>query len=250
MGNQHGVVIGVRPEMHRTPKCVREIIEKCWAEDPNQRPTFLEILKELELVDAMIKYDTSVRSKVIVTMNFCIHFLFLLLTTASASIELVYLAKARREGLDLYREGIETGIISKHSRSAYHDPVLISFVFSVPLVMVLASLMFLLVPNKKIRAIRRRGPKFSRRKGIWWRGVRKVCGGALEVVKWDYTHGLRSKMKSQAGNTTPNSAQDYFDESSPLLSNRSPISARQFYRLKKEHSSDDLEAQYYSGAKL
>lgn len=68
--------------------------------------------------------------------------------------------------------------------------------------------------------------------------------------EWDYTHGLRSKMKSQAGNTTPNSAQDYFDESSPLLSNRSPISARQFYRLKKEHSSDDLEAQYYSGAKL
>ena len=38
----------------------------------------------------------------------------------------------------------------------------------------MSSLMFLLVPNKKIRAIRRRGPKFSRRKGIWWRGVRKV----------------------------------------------------------------------------
>ena len=93
-------------------------------------------------------------------------------------IELVYLGKARREGLDLYKEGIETGIISKHSRSAYHDPVLISFVFSVPLVMVLASLMFLVVPNKKIRAIRRRGPKFSRRKGIWWSCVRKVSGAS------------------------------------------------------------------------
>ena len=52
----------------------------------------------------------------------------------------------------------------------------------IPSVMVLASVMFVAFPNKRIRAIQRRGPRFGRRGG-YWRVARRCCGGALEVLR-------------------------------------------------------------------
>ncbi|QDZ23294.1 serine/threonine-protein kinase [Chloropicon primus] len=313
---------GVRPEMHRTPKCVREIIEKCWAEEPKERPTFLEILKDLELVDAMIKYDTSARFKVIVTINFCIHLLWFFLTCGATACEFYFLAKARDEGLQLYHEGRKAGIISAHAKSAFTDPVVVSFIFFIPILMALASLMFLVVPNKKIRAISRRGPKFSRRKGVVWKGLRKCCGGALEVLRrvtlvssvlsvctvmlqylydqyilGDICNGDSVPFEPPKGidkglcernyanshmailfqwillslnitqllfhhfgmpepKITPRrfdldyvtvrqhfetaASESEYDESSPLLGKSTPVSARQFYRIRRETSTDDI----------
>ena len=174
---------GVRPEMLRTPKCVRGIIERCWTEDPKQRPTLLEILRELEVVDEMIKYDKSLKSKVIITIHFCINPLLFFLTCVAASMEYIALAKTRKEGLHLWLEAKDAGIVTEHSKSAFNDPILLVFIAGVPTFLIVASLMFLVVPNKKIRAITKRGPKFSRRKGAFWKGVRKCCGGALEILR-------------------------------------------------------------------
>jgi hypothetical protein len=174
---------GIRPEMNRTPKCIRSIIEKCWAEDPNQRPTFLEILKELEHVDGMIKYDKSLKSKVLVTVHLGINVLWFFLTCFAASMEYVSLGRTRKEGLKLWIQGQQAGIVTDHSKCAFNDPILLSFITTVPAFIVLASLMFCVVPNKKIKAISRRGPKFSRRKGVCWKGLRKCCGGALEILR-------------------------------------------------------------------
>ena len=174
---------GIRPEMHRTPKRIREIIEKCWAEDPRERPTFLEILHDLELVEAMIRYDRSAKSKIIVTVNYLIHLFWFVLTCAAVACEYFYLVKTRDEGLKLWVQGRDAGVITPHMESAYDDPVLLTFIFVIPSIMIVASLMFVIVPNKRIRAIRRRGPKFSRRKGMCWSGLRRCCGGALEILR-------------------------------------------------------------------
>lgn len=303
---------GARPEMHRTPKCVREIIERCWTEKAEDRPTFLEILDDLQHVDAMIKYDKSVRSKMIVTIDFCVHLLWFVLTCAACVCELFFLGKTRNAGMELYEEGRKAGIISSHSKSAFTDQLIMTFVYSVPILTALASLMFLLVPNKKIRAIRRRGPRFARRKGVGFRVLRRCCGGALEILRrvtlvssvlsmctvmlqYSYEEYMLDDLCNGGEGEPPpgiskslclksyknshvaiivqwllmamNIGQMLFhhffvleprinldsskidwaagtqkvDETSPLLGGgRTPMSARQFYKIKREHSSDDI----------
>lgn len=46
---------GVRPDIKNTvPKCYQDLITKCWSQDPNQRPTFNEIVQILKTNDDFI----------------------------------------------------------------------------------------------------------------------------------------------------------------------------------------------------
>jgi len=41
------VLLGKRPDVSRPPPCMRELLHRCWDDDPHQRPVWDEILQIL-----------------------------------------------------------------------------------------------------------------------------------------------------------------------------------------------------------
>ena len=77
-------------------------------------------------MDAMIKYDKSTRSRLMVFVHYAINIVFLALTIVAAVLESMYVRKARHDGDVLVQEGKQAGIISDHARNAFGDPLVVS----------------------------------------------------------------------------------------------------------------------------
>ena len=52
------VMKGDRPSLDESvPKCYRQLIEKCWSQNPTKRPSFDQIIQELETNKEFLKFD-------------------------------------------------------------------------------------------------------------------------------------------------------------------------------------------------
>lgn len=60
---QEKVLSGALPSMERIPGSFSNLIKSCWALDPNKRPTFSEVTKELNC-NALLKSLTSEEKQV------------------------------------------------------------------------------------------------------------------------------------------------------------------------------------------
>lgn len=58
---EKAILKGCRPKINQTtPECYRNLIELCWSENPNERPSFSKIVHELETNQAFISDNINI----------------------------------------------------------------------------------------------------------------------------------------------------------------------------------------------